>query len=97
MKAVASMENANEILVDPNNIVQTLDNHVLINPESNLNYQAFISNGFVGFLNMNCPGLLEMSEMNPLENSDRDDLARDIIRYLLNTQHNMSMYLDSYF
>lgn len=96
----------NGINVNPNNCSLNMDeyilhtvnssNHALQIPDQNLHYQSFITRfDFENYLKLNFPGLIEFSNNNPLDNIDRDDLARDMIRTLLNSQHNISRYFEN--
>lgn len=70
-----------------------MDNNWMQNPESNNEYHSLTSfPGMRIFLKNNFPGVIEMcaNQGKTLDNSTRDDIARDIIRSLLNSQHNMS-------
>lgn len=73
-----------------------VNNNSSQDPDENIHYKSFISRfSFESYLSMNFPGLLNFSNSNPLDNIDRDDLARSVIRTLLNSQHNMSGYIQN--
>lgn len=68
-------------------------------PDENENFISITTvPGLKNFMNTHYLGLLKFSIANnaPLDNFARDDLSRDIVRALLNSQHNMSMYYSNF-